>query len=169
MIAIRLSLVGLFFVFLNPVSQAEEPKAEIKLVKIKAADVEATIAQFKGKVVCVDVWGEFCAPCKKKFPHLVQLHKDLAKDGLVCISLSVDLEENVEGALEFLKKQGATFPNYILWDNDDNKDALEKKFEHTAPPIFHVFDRTGKKVRTWEGAIKEDEIDQLIKELLKQK
>ncbi|MCE9532172.1 MAG: TlpA family protein disulfide reductase, partial [Planctomycetes bacterium] len=148
---------------------AEPPKDEIKLVKIKADEVLKMIAQHQGKVVVVDVWGEFCAPCKKKFPHLVQLHKDLAKEGLVCISLSVDLEENFDGALEFLRKHGATFPNYILWDNDDNKDELEKKLAQRSPPIIHVFNRKGEKVHTWEGRIKEDEIDKLIKELLQEK
>jgi hypothetical protein len=35
------------------------PKDEIKLEKIKAADVEKTIAAYRGKVVVLDVWGEF--------------------------------------------------------------------------------------------------------------
>ena len=162
-----LLMAGVFS--LSGSAPATETKEEITLVKIKASEVEKAIAAHKGKVVVVDVWGEFCAPCKKKFPHLVQLHKDFAKDGLVCISLSVDLEENVDGALQFLKKQGATFPNYILWDNDDNKDKLEPTFAHIAPPIIHVFDRNGKKIQTWEGKIEEDKIDKLIAELLKQK
>ncbi len=163
----RLSILAV--VFLSLLSAAAGAEPEVKLEKIKAAEVEKMIAAHLGKVVCVDVWAEFCPPCKKKFPHLVQLHKDLAKEGLVCISLSVDLEENLDGALGFLKKQGATFPNYILWDSETEKDLLEKKFEHTAPPIFHVYDRTGKRIKTWEGGIKENEIDELVHELLKKK
>jgi thiol-disulfide isomerase/thioredoxin len=143
--------------------------AEIKLEKIKAGEVEKAVATHKGQVVVVDVWGEFCAPCKKHFPHLVKLHKEFAKDGLVCISLSVDLEENYQGALDFLKKNDADFRNYILWDNDDNKDKLDKTFTHAAPPIFHVFDKTGKRIKTWEGRIEEEAIDKLVKELLQQK
>ena len=162
-------LLGLIFACIFPAVVVADPMGDIKLEKIKAGDVEKMVAGHKGKVVCVDVWGEFCAPCKKKFPHLVQLHKEFAKDGLDCISLSVDLEENLDGALAFLKKHEATVPTYLLWDNDDNKDKLEKTFEHTAPPIIHVFDRRGKKIKTWEGSIKEDEIDKLIQELLKQK
>lgn len=148
----------------SAVAEAEEP---IKLEKIKAADVSAMIAGHKGKVVAVDVWADFCAPCKMKFPHLVKLHQEHAKHGLVCVSVSVDLEENFEGALTFLKKQKAAFPNYILWDTDDAKDKLEKTFAHTSPPIFHVFDRDGKLVRTWEGKVVDEEIDELIEKLLK--
>jgi thiol-disulfide isomerase/thioredoxin len=148
---------------------AAEPKSEIKIEKIKAAEVEKIVAAHKGKVVVVDVWASFCLPCKKKFPHLVKLHKELAAEGLVCISLSVDLDEGLADALDFLKKQGATFPNYILWDSEKNKDNLEKSFIHSAPPIVHVFDRNGKKIQTWEGKIEEDKIDMLIKDLLKQR
>jgi len=149
-----------------PVVPPSALPVEITLEKIRASEVEAMVARHKGKVVAIDVWADFCAPCKKAFPHLVELHKQHAAEGLVCVSLSVDLHDNFDGALAFLKKQGATFPNYILWDSDDNKDQLEKKLPHTAVPIFHVFDRDGKRVKTWEGAIKHDEIDALIKKLL---
>jgi thiol-disulfide isomerase/thioredoxin len=146
---------------------AANGQEEIKLEKIKASEIEKMIAGHKGKVVCVDVWADFCLPCKKLFPHLVKLHQEFAKDGLDCISLSVDLDDNLSGALKFLKKQKASFPNFILWDTDDNKDLLEPKFAHRSPPIFHVFDRDGKKIKTWEGGVKEDEVDKLIKQLLK--
>jgi len=151
------------------VGAADEPKPEIKLSKIKANEVEKAVAAHAGKVVVVDVWANFCIPCKKKFPHLVQLHKEFAKSGLVCMSLSVDPDDDFAGALEFLQKNGATFPNFILLDTDENKDKLEKTFEHTSPPIIHVFDRKGKKIQTWEGKIEEDKIDTLIKKLLDEK
>ena len=142
---------------------------EIKLIKVKASEVEKIIAQHKGKVVAVDVWADFCLPCKKAFPHLVQLHKQHAQAGLICISLSTDLDENYEGALAFLKKQGAVFSNYILWDSEENKDKLQKTFAHVAVPIFHLYDREGKRVKTWDGNLKAEEIDKLVEELLKKK
>jgi thiol-disulfide isomerase/thioredoxin len=149
---------------------AEETKLEIKLEKIKAGDVEKALAAHKGKVVIVDVWASFCAPCRKKFPHLVQLHKELAKEGLVCVSLSVDIDdEGYAEALKFLEKQGAAFPNYWLVDTEENKDKLEKTLAHTACPIVHVFDRQGKKAQTWDTKIDEEEIDALVKKLLKEK
>jgi hypothetical protein len=39
--------------------RAAEPKDEIKLQTIKAGEVEKAIAAHKGKVVVLDVWGEF--------------------------------------------------------------------------------------------------------------
>ena len=153
----------------TPAPTLPAPPMEITLEKVKAADLPELIAKHKGKVVAVDVWADFCAPCKKAFPHLVQLHRQHAADGLVCISLSKDLDDGYDGALAFLKSQKAHFNNYIVWDSDEALDALEKKIPHTAIPIFHVFDRDGKRVKTWEGAIRHDEIDATIGELLKKK
>jgi thiol-disulfide isomerase/thioredoxin len=82
---------------------------EIKLEPTDLDGVLKAVAAHKGKVVVVDVWGVFCVPCKEKFPHMVKLHNDLAKEGLVLISLTVDEPEDKDGALAFLKKQNATF------------------------------------------------------------
>lgn len=97
------------------------------------------------------------------------MHKELAKDGLVVLTLSVDAEEDEKKAIEFLQKSKATFTNYILHDTDEAKDKLDKVLPHKAPPIVHVFDRGGKKVKTIEDEYKDEEFDKLIKELLKQK
>ena len=43
-------------------------------------------------------------PCKEKFPHLVEMHQELSKGGLVVISLSVDDPDDKGAALEFLKR-----------------------------------------------------------------
>lgn len=146
---------------------------DVKLTKVKAAEFEKIVASHKGKVVAIDVWADFCAPCKKAFPHIVKLHQEHAKDGLVCISLSKDhdpdLEDNYDGALKFLQAQNATLANYILWDTEEAKDDLEKRISHVRIPVFHVFDKQGMLFKSWEGAIKHEEIDQTIEELLKGK
>ena len=152
------------FIVHTTVARADD---EIKLEKIKADEVEKMIAAHKGKVVCLDVWADFCAPCKAAFPHLVKLHNEFAKQGLDCISLSIDLEDNLDGAHGFLKAQKATFSNFILWDTDENREKLHAKIPVSTPPLFHVFDRDGKKVKTWDGAIKHDEIHALVQQLLK--
>jgi hypothetical protein len=96
------------------------------------------------------------------------MHKELAKNGLVIITLSVDEEDNEKTALDFLQKMKAPFSNYILSDKDEAKDKLEKTLQHKLPPIYHVFDRAGKKIRTFEE-VKDDEFDKYVKDLLNQK
>lgn len=97
------------------------------------------------------------------------MHKDLVKEGLVVITLSVDELENKKAALDFLVKNKAEFQNFLLEDSDANKEKWEKKLEHTAPPYLHVFDRSGKKVKTFDGDAKQEDEDKFIQELLKAK
>ncbi|MBO0701121.1 MAG: hypothetical protein J2P46_22180, partial [Zavarzinella sp.] len=79
------------------------------------------------------------------------MHQELSKDGLVVISLSVDDADDKSAALKFLQEQKATFENFILEDKDRNEKAGDEKLLHSTPPIVHVFDRDGKKVKTFEG------------------
>ena len=170
MTSIRLMIAGMLGMALSASAWGADvvKEVEIKLEPVNFVQLERAIAAHKGKVVLVDVWGEFCLPCKKKFPHVVQMHKDWAKDGLVVISLSVDDPDNKIRALDFLKKNAATFQNFLLDDTEENKDKWEKKLAHTAPPILHVFDRSGKLVKSFEFE-KAEEIDKFVQEVLKAK
>lgn len=95
------------------------------------------------------------------------MHKDLVKDGLVVISLSIDEADEKENALSFLKKQNATFQNFLLVETDANKEKWEKKFPHTSPPIMNIYDRDGKLHKTLEGKKEVSKADEIVKELLK--
>jgi hypothetical protein len=97
------------------------------------------------------------------------MHQELAKQGLVVISLSVDDADDKATALRFLEQQKATFENYILEDKERNEKAGDEKLYHSAPPIVHVFDREGKKVKTLEGKKEAEGLDKLVKELLEKK
>jgi len=97
------------------------------------------------------------------------MHREFEKDGLAVVSLSVDEPDNKEAALDFLKKMGAKFPNYLLVDTDENHEKHLKEFPTNAPPITHVFDRTGKKVKTFGAGAKEEEVEAFVRDLLKKK
>src|SRR5262245_8523893 len=95
--------------------------------------------------------------------------RELEKDGLVVVSLSVDELDMKDAALGFLKKVEATFPNYLLVDTDENHEKHKMEFPTNAPPIAHVFDRSGKKVRTFDANADEKEVEKFVRDLLKQK
>ena len=103
----------------------------------------------------------------KKFPHLVQLHQELAEMGLVCVSLDVELGEVEEKdkVEAFLKKQGAAFPNFIFKDDKKTVYAWQDKHDANATPNYLVWDRAGKQV-TLPYPQKPDVIDKILLELL---
>ena len=85
------------------------------------------------------------------------------------ISLSLDDAEDKAAALKFLQEQKATFQNFILEDKERYEKAGDEKLYHSVPPIVHVFDRDGKKVKTLEGKKEAEGLDKLVKELLARK
>jgi thiol-disulfide isomerase/thioredoxin len=126
---------------------APETKGEVTLKVVKYDGLTEAIRAHRGKVVVLDVWASWCLPCKQEFPHLVELHRTYAADGLVCISVSVDdTKEREAAALSFLQKQKATFPNYRL---DEEGDFLNDKWDFKGIPVVLVFDRDGKRAATF--------------------
>jgi len=135
--AIRLfTLLGLM-ISMSALRAADD---EVVLKVGKTADLVKYIQAQKGKIVIMDFWGDFCIPCKKEFPNLVRLHNQHAKDGLVCVSVSVDLIEDKDKALKFLKDKKATFHNILL---DEEPDVWQTKWKFIAVPAVVVYGRDG--------------------------
>ena len=63
---------------------------EIGLKDLRGARVD--LASLKGKVVIVDFWASWCAPCKQEMPVLERLYKKYKDRGLVVVGVSVDQE-----------------------------------------------------------------------------
>ncbi len=126
-------------------SPAEAP-APVELKTIKLAKLLEELKGHSGKLVVVDLWADFCVPCKKGFPHLVEMHQRHAKDGLVCISVSVDELKNQEAALKFLKKQQAAFPNYLL---EDRAEVWQEHWNIVAIPAVFLY-RDGAKIAQFD-------------------
>ena len=152
-----------------PPSATAEPAAaaaDITLVPADEKDLDALIAKNKGNVVFVDYWATFCGPCKKAFPHTVELHKKHQADGLVVISIAFDLLEDEAKAKAFLQKQGATFDNLISKYDGGGTDANDA-FGIGPLPHLRLYDRKGEMRHKWEG--KAVDLDAKIKELLTEK
>ena len=143
---------------------------DVTLTEATTAAVDAAIASHKGKVVLVDVWFLACSPCVKKFPHLVELHKKYGPDGLVCVTvdrLADELKRQDKGR-EFLKKQGAAFPNYILKDAEDAVDGWLTKHGLDPQPAVGLWDRAGKRVKLSDDPT-DEEVEAAIRKALAEK
>jgi thiol-disulfide isomerase/thioredoxin len=151
-------------------STLADPPTEVQLRAVSYREFGEVVRAQRGKVVVVDVWADFCAPCKREFPNLVRLHQRAAADGLVCLSVSVDRPQKHDAALAFLVKQKATFANYRITDADE---VWQKGWKISGPPAVFVFDRAGKRAAKFyseddDKPFTYDEVDVLVRKLLRE-
>src|SRR5262249_16172343 len=102
----------------------------------------------KGNIVVMDVWATWCLSCKKEFPHLVELHQKLNKEGVVCMSVSVDDEKDKAAALAFLQSQKAVFPTFLL---NQEPTSSPERWNIKGIPVVYVYGRDGKMVRKFDN------------------
>ena len=111
---------------------------------VSAPDVEmrdghgrrVRLAEFKGKVVLVDLWASWCAPCKASFPVLDVLFREYRSRGVEVVA--VNLDERRHDANTFLRAH----PHQMLVTFDPRARLL-KAFDAPGVPISYLIDREG--------------------------
>lgn len=142
-----------------PVAGALE--AGSKMPEIGLTDLsgkQVTVASLAGKVVVVDFWATWCAPCKEELPVLEKLYKKYGSKGLVVVGVSVDKDaSNIKG---FLKKVGVTFP--VVHDANHQ---VSGRYQPPRMPSSYIVDRKGI-VRFVHGGFRADDAAVLEKEIV---
>ncbi len=66
---------------------------------------EKTLKDWQGKVVLLNLWATWCAPCRKEMPDLDKLQAEMGSDGFEVVALGVD-RGGVKAAEKFLEQVG---------------------------------------------------------------
>ncbi|MFI8984329.1 TlpA family protein disulfide reductase [Streptomyces antimycoticus] len=87
-------------------NRKDAPKLSGKTLEDKPLDV----ADYKGKVVVLNVWGSWCTPCRAEAPNLVKVAKDTKAKGVQFIGINTR-DSNRAPALSFEKEYGVGYPS----------------------------------------------------------
>jgi peroxiredoxin/YHS domain-containing protein len=122
-----------------------------------------TPAVLKGKVVLIDFWATWCAPCRKSMPELQALHDKYASRGLTVVGISIDEGGNAK-VRKFVASKKFTYPIAVDTDRNPAWDAFRVK----AVPAAYLLDRDGQIVAQWTGAAPDpEELEQRIWQMLR--
>jgi cytochrome c biogenesis protein CcmG, thiol:disulfide interchange protein DsbE len=120
-----------------------------------------SLSDYAGKVVLVNVWASWCAPCRDELPLIQKAHKMLsARGGTV---LGIDVKENSGAALEAVEEFGLTFPN--LRDRDG---SYVREWGQTGYPENYVIDRDGKVAAVRRFPVTQKWLDETLPPLLEE-
>jgi len=101
------------------------------------------LASYRGKVVLLNFWASWCAPCIQELPSLLEFHREHPDVQIIGVSIDED-EENYK---QFLTQRHVDF--LTVWDP---KQTTPPKYGVTGWPETFLIDRQGKIRRRFIGA-----------------
>lgn len=121
------------------------------------------LAEQRGRVVMVNFWATWCAPCRQEMPHLERLHAKYRNTGFVLLGVSID--DDPKQAVEVAQRLGVSFP--ILLDVDKQ---VSRRYDLRTMPSTVLIDRDGQVRHVHRGYREGFEItyDQQVRALLKE-
>src|SRR4029079_16262287 len=100
-----------------------------------------SLRQWKGRVVLVNLWATWCAPCRKEVPTLAALQSEMGSKDFEVVAISVD-RKGSEASAKFLGEVGATA---LKLSADPSTDALTK-LQAVGLPASILIDRQGREI-----------------------
>jgi thiol-disulfide isomerase/thioredoxin len=121
-----------------------------------------SLSQWRGKVLVVNFWATWCAPCREEIPIFVRL-QDLYRDkGLQFVGISID---KVDKTSEFAATYKMNYPNLIgTFDTVELSRTVGNS--KRVLPFTVIIDRKGQIVTTEQGGLKQEKLESLLKSLL---
>ena len=153
-------IVTVFFAGVSLVFAGQAPRAQLNLKSIDGQ--HARLSDYRGKVVVLNFWATWCAPCAAEIPMLVQTEKYYNPKGVVFIAASVDDSKSRKSVPNFVKMYNVSFP---VWMDATSGDLLRLGMG-PAVPATAFLDQEGRIVARIEGQMREGDLRERLDWLL---
>jgi len=98
----------------------------------------ASTSALAGKVVLLNVWATWCAPCRDEIPYLQSLYEKHRAEGLEIVGVSVDARGQESAIREFAAEFRMTYP---IWRDPDER--VQSLYLALGVPSSYLIDRAG--------------------------
>ena len=143
----------------DAVAKGQRPAAPVSALPWLQKSGSGSLADYKGKVVVLNVWASWCPPCVEEVPLLQKTHEKIESQGGMV--LGIDTQDASDKAIAFLKQSKATFPS--LRDRDR---SYGREFGVTGYPETFLIDRRGRIAALQRMPVTQAWLDQHLPKLL---
>jgi thiol-disulfide isomerase/thioredoxin len=135
------------------------------LMTTRIPDLEGkprTLDQWHGKVLVVNFWATWCAPCREEIPAFIKVQQKLGNKGLQIVGIAVDQTDKVRPYAAEMKI------NYPILVGDTEAIDLARQAGNRLGglPYTVIFDRQGAAIHSQLGGITEQKLQALVLPLL---
>jgi peroxiredoxin len=126
-------------------SSSSQPSAVLvgkKAIDFNVKDLdgkELSLEKYRGKVVLLDFWAVWCGPCLAEMPNLKKAHKQFKGKNFQIVGISLDKDKST--LLNYMKKQGITWPQFF--DGNGWNNEIAKLYKVNSIPRAYLIDGEG--------------------------
>jgi len=106
------------------------------------------LADYRGKVVVINMWASWCGPCRREQPELERVWREYKTRGVQLLGLNE--RDQLAAARAFRDEFGVTYPSWI-----DDSSQLAFKLKAQVLPTTYIIDRRGRIVFRLTGTVDE--------------
>ena len=125
---------------------AEATEQVARVEPIDQAELKKLINERNGKILFLNIWATWCAPCVEEYPDLVKLAHLYSNSDVEVVGISADYPDEIESKIQpFLKKQNVPFRSFVAkFDHqEDFINSVNPKWSGALPATL-IIDQTGK-------------------------
>ncbi len=97
-----------------------------------------SLTDYRGRVVLLNIWATWCAPCVKEMPSMEKLYQELKDEKFVILAASID-ESGADVVRPFMKNHKLSFPALI-----DSAGTLNDLYRISGVPESFIIDKQGR-------------------------
>ena len=105
-----------------------------------------SLADYRGKVLVLNVWATWCGPCIVDMPSFERLHRQITDSSLRVVAVSIDDVVGADSVRSYAKNLGLSFDVLL-----DSLHTIDRDYQVTGYPETFVIARDGTIRKKWIG------------------
>ncbi|WP_096201065.1 TlpA disulfide reductase family protein [Bacillus sp. FJAT-45350] len=132
------------------------------ILPVWGTDEEASLEDFHGDIIVMNLWASWCPPCIKEMPDLMKLYDDYQDKGVTVLGVNMNKYERTKTAMdEFMIDLNVTIPTVIDVDGEVADD-----YQISALPTTYIIDREGVIQQVIRGEVNYEGLESILLQML---